>query len=312
MPTGYTLYSHPLHNAWVLANEPNEGDTANCVYQTVDVNIDMSSTALHSQRHPRAAKDGTLQKLAAHNTISLHLVTPVLVQVAPTGPSGELTVHYGDTYDRSDYPPTGLRWETLPMHPGRPPLHNPALADHLDQGTTEFTPDTWRGFGIHSLRSGDYIKTKKGKLFKPSAPVGKMASAYRPGTNEIMQPVQEDIMALLQHHGLTGDDAARALMLCSAPIDAASASLCVAELKTCPTIPTVVTHGQQRNIDGPPTIPRVTMHDPVTNVPDAAPGTPPPPPHPGGGPSGPPNPGDTAPDERVFQHAGGVSRPRPP
>ena len=287
-PTGYTLYSHPLHNAWVLANEPTEGDTANCVYQTVDVNIDMSSTALHSQRLPRAAKDGTLQKLAAHNTISLHLVTPVLVQVAPTGPSGELTVHYGDTYDRSDYPPTGLRWETLPMHPGRPPLHNPALADHLDQGTTEFTPDTWRGFGIHSLRSGDYIKTKKGKLFKPSAPVGKMASAYRPGTNEIMQPVQEDIMALLQHHGLTGDDAARALMLCSAPIDAASASLCVAELKTCPTIPTVVTHGKQRNIDGPPTIPRVTMHDPVTNVPDAAPGTPPPPPHPGVGASPPP------------------------
>ena len=54
----------------------------------------MSSTALHSQRLPRAAKDRTLQKLAAHNTISLHLVTPVLVQVAPTGPSGELTVHY--------------------------------------------------------------------------------------------------------------------------------------------------------------------------------------------------------------------------
>ena len=135
-PTAYTLYSHPLHNAWVLANEPTEGDTANCIYQTVDVNIDMSPTALHSQRHPRAAKDGTLQKLAVHNTVSLHLVTPVLVQVAPTGPSGELTVHYGDAYDRGDYPPTGLRWESLPMHPGRPPLHNPALADHLEQGTT--------------------------------------------------------------------------------------------------------------------------------------------------------------------------------
>jgi hypothetical protein len=38
------------------------------------------------------------------------------------------------------------------------------------------------------------IKTKQGKLFKPCTPVGKMASAYRPGTNEIMQPVQEDIM----------------------------------------------------------------------------------------------------------------------
>eukprot|EP00966_Prymnesium_polylepis_P176374 4082717-Prymnesium_polylepis.1 len=28
--------------------------------------------------------------------------------------------------------------------------------------------------------------------------------------------------------------------------------------------------------------------------------------------SPPPSPGDTAPDERVFQYAGGVSRPRPP
>jgi len=35
----------------------------------------------------------------------------------------------------------------------------------------------------------DYIKTKQGKLFKPCTPVGKFASAYRPGTNEIMQPV---------------------------------------------------------------------------------------------------------------------------
>eukprot|EP00966_Prymnesium_polylepis_P303889 7020382-Prymnesium_polylepis.2 len=40
-------------------------------------------------------------------------------------------------------------------------------------------------------------------------------------------------MALLSHHGLVGDDAARALMLCSAPIDAATAAL-----KRCPAIPT--------------------------------------------------------------------------
>jgi hypothetical protein len=108
-PAAYTLYSHPLHNAWVLANEPAEGETANCRYQTVDVNIDMTPAALHSQRHPRAAKEGTLQKLAAHNTVSLHLVTPVLVQVAPTRPTGELTVHYGDAYDRGAYPPTCLQ-----------------------------------------------------------------------------------------------------------------------------------------------------------------------------------------------------------
>eukprot|EP00966_Prymnesium_polylepis_P256038 5914699-Prymnesium_polylepis.1 len=53
--------------------------------------IDMTPAALHSQRHPRAAKEGTLQKLAAHNPVSLHRVAPVLVQVAPTGPTGELT-----------------------------------------------------------------------------------------------------------------------------------------------------------------------------------------------------------------------------
>eukprot|EP00966_Prymnesium_polylepis_P188134 4360234-Prymnesium_polylepis.2 len=70
-----------------------------------------------------------------------------------------------------------------------------------------------------------------------------------------MQPVQKDVMALLSHHGLVGDDAARALMLCSAPIDAASAVLCAAELKLCPTVPTVVTYGMHRNIDGPSTIP---------------------------------------------------------
>eukprot|EP00966_Prymnesium_polylepis_P303652 7014418-Prymnesium_polylepis.1 len=66
-----------VHNAWVLANEQAEGDTANCLHQTVDINIDMTPTAIHSQRLPRAAKEGTLQKLAAHNTVSLHLVTPV-------------------------------------------------------------------------------------------------------------------------------------------------------------------------------------------------------------------------------------------
>eukprot|EP00966_Prymnesium_polylepis_P221552 5125592-Prymnesium_polylepis.1 len=76
-----------------------------------------------------------------------------------------------------------------------------------------------------------------------------MASAYRSGTNEIMQPVQEDVMALLNRHGLVGDDTARAIMLCSVPIDAVSAALCAAELKIRPTIPTVVKHGRHRNID---------------------------------------------------------------
>eukprot|EP00966_Prymnesium_polylepis_P031600 735119-Prymnesium_polylepis.1 len=62
------------------------------------------------------------------------------------------------------------------MHPGRPPLHNLALADHLELGTTEFTPEIWRDFGIDNLRSWDHIKTKQGKHFKPCTPAGKMAT----------------------------------------------------------------------------------------------------------------------------------------
>eukprot|EP00966_Prymnesium_polylepis_P231983 5366814-Prymnesium_polylepis.1 len=77
-----------------------------------------------------------------HNNSEYHIVLHYMVllctglQVAPTGPSGELTVKYGDACDRGDYPPTVLRWKSLPMHPGRPPLHNPALADHLELGAT--------------------------------------------------------------------------------------------------------------------------------------------------------------------------------
>eukprot|EP00966_Prymnesium_polylepis_P226704 5244810-Prymnesium_polylepis.1 len=70
-----TLYSHPLHKAWMGSGQRTSRGrrTANClhVYQTVDINIDMTPTALHSQRHPRAAKEGTLQKLAAHNKHNL-------------------------------------------------------------------------------------------------------------------------------------------------------------------------------------------------------------------------------------------------
>eukprot|EP00966_Prymnesium_polylepis_P255605 5905581-Prymnesium_polylepis.1 len=42
---------------------------------------------------------------------------------------------------------------------------------------------------------------------QPAAGGGKSS----PPRHNIMQPVQEDIMALLEHHGLVDDDAARAL-----------------------------------------------------------------------------------------------------
>eukprot|EP00966_Prymnesium_polylepis_P189642 4394267-Prymnesium_polylepis.1 len=62
-----------------------------------------------------------------------------------------------------------------------------------------------------------------------------------------------------------------------------------------------------RNIDGPPIIPRVLIHDRVTNVPDAAPSTPPPPPHPnrGGGLRPPLVPG-TQPPMNVFFNTSGA------
>ena len=123
-------------------------------------------------------------------------------------------------------------------------------------------------------------------------------------------------MAFLERIGLTGDDAARALMLCGAPIDAASAAMCLAEQQLKQPNPTVIFHGPARNVDGTPSVPREprpasvttgTRPQSQTNDPEITSHLPPPPPHPG--PSGP---GDTAPDDRVSQRAGGVSRPRPP
>eukprot|EP00966_Prymnesium_polylepis_P162878 3764521-Prymnesium_polylepis.1 len=88
-----------------------------------------------------------------------------------------------------------------------------------------------------------------------------MASAYRTGTNEIRQPVQEDIIALLNHHGLVGDDAARALMLCSALIDAA---LCVCYGPTAR--PAAGSLPVRLYLRTPPILssPRVLSPDPVT------------------------------------------------
>eukprot|EP00966_Prymnesium_polylepis_P155918 3602719-Prymnesium_polylepis.1 len=63
----------------------------------------MTPTALHSQRHPREAKEGTFQNLAAHNTVSLHLVTPVTGPGRTHGSIGRTHgAHYGDAYDRGD------------------------------------------------------------------------------------------------------------------------------------------------------------------------------------------------------------------
>eukprot|EP00966_Prymnesium_polylepis_P152876 3531371-Prymnesium_polylepis.1 len=63
-------------------------------------------------------------------------------------------------------------------------------------------------------------------------------------------------MALLKHHGLVGDDAARvpsrACLLCSAPIDAASATLCAAELKNHRSLPSSHMVGSATSTADPP------------------------------------------------------------
>ena len=64
------------------------------------------------------------------------------------------------------------------------------------------------------------------------------------------QPEQPEVMAFLERIGLTGNDAARALMLCGAPIDAASAEMCLAEQRLRPPNPTVIFNGPARNVDG--------------------------------------------------------------
>eukprot|EP00966_Prymnesium_polylepis_P182672 4232401-Prymnesium_polylepis.1 len=59
-----------------------------------------------------------------------------------------------------------------------------------------------------------------------------------------MQPVQEDIMALLNHHGLVGDGRRPCPHAVQRPHRRGLRSpTCAAELKICPTIPTVVKHG---------------------------------------------------------------------
>ena len=127
--TGFTLRSNPLHNAWVLANEPREGERANCIIQMVDLHLDPEDAedtreqaeqrtepgASATRRLPsRAAKQEANTKLREGG--GLRLAVALLVQVAPAGPRGELTVHYGDGYAR-DYPvgepPERARYVTI-------------------------------------------------------------------------------------------------------------------------------------------------------------------------------------------------------
>ena len=78
-----------MHGPW-RANEPAEGETANCLYQVVDIDLMMAPTAQQSQRHPRTAKTATLNKLATG--APLRLVVATSSPKSPHWPQRQLTV----------------------------------------------------------------------------------------------------------------------------------------------------------------------------------------------------------------------------
>ena len=166
-PAAYTLYSHPLHNAWVLANEPAEGDTANCLYQTVDVNIDMTPTALHSQRHPRAAKRREPSKSSRPTTQSpCTLSPPCWSRSHPQDQQANSQCTMGTHMTAALTPPPAYDGRASPC----------TLATH--HYVTQPSPLAWKQEPQSSPRTpGDIsasttsahgnIKTKQGKLFRP-------------------------------------------------------------------------------------------------------------------------------------------------
>ena len=106
---GWRLRAHPLFNAWVLADEPREGTTANCYFETVDISVRLAPAPERredsSGRPRRAAKSraiGAIAELAEQAATTAHLTVVVLVQANAAGRKGELSVHYGDEYPR-DY-----------------------------------------------------------------------------------------------------------------------------------------------------------------------------------------------------------------
>ena len=115
-----TIASHPCYCAAMLADEPADGETANCIFQTFEIVILITSAMLTStppKEGERRAKLVALQKLREQLAAdgALKLAVTGLVQVAPVGNDRRLTVEYGNSYIR-DYdrggPPTQVLYAT--------------------------------------------------------------------------------------------------------------------------------------------------------------------------------------------------------
>lgn len=97
--TGYVLYAHPLTNAWALANE---GAVANCIFQMLDLELSLETGTVVEPSVRRQAATQALRRIR-HDENKVRITVALLVQVAPVGEDGRLTVHYGSLYTREGY-----------------------------------------------------------------------------------------------------------------------------------------------------------------------------------------------------------------
>ena len=63
-------------------------------------------------------------------------------------------------------------------------------------------------------------------LSRNKVSVGEPADARHPKTGRLMHATQQEVMALLHEIGLHGQEAARALLLCGAPLDRDTEVVC--------------------------------------------------------------------------------------
>ena len=96
------IWSHPLHCAAMLADEPKKGESANCIFQVVDVVVDVEPLLFEARGNVRAAKLEALRRIGEVAAGQLTLAVACLIQVAPVGEDRRLTVSYGDKFAR-DY-----------------------------------------------------------------------------------------------------------------------------------------------------------------------------------------------------------------
>ena len=98
----WLLLANPLNNAWALVNEPPEGHSANCIFQTID--YEQEATDSNEVGKPRRPGLRPVVRSRPYPDSRTGWSVAVVVQVAPLGPDGRLYVHYGKGYKR-DYEP---------------------------------------------------------------------------------------------------------------------------------------------------------------------------------------------------------------